>query len=137
VLATVDRDEITLWNVSERTPITSFTEDGSLTGIAIAPDNRTVALAIDDPGDNDRITLWDATQRVRFAALPLRSSMAGMVAFHANGTKVAATDRDVVRFWDLDPNRVTTRICATLDRGLTREQWSEFIPERPYRATCD
>lgn len=58
------------------------------------------------------------------------------MAFHDHGTRIAAVDDRTIRFWDVDPQRVTTRICSTLDRNLTREEWAEFLPHEPYRATC-
>jgi WD40 repeat protein len=131
-LGTVDAEVVTLWDARKRTPITSFTEDARPIDIAIAPDNRTVALAFEGS-----VAIWDAAERVRIADnLPLAFSYDNQVVFHDNGARVAATNLDTIQFWDLGPYRAITGICSTLDRSLTREEWAEFLPRESYRATC-
>jgi len=46
-----------------------------------------------------------------------------------------------VRLWDpllwSDDERAFERyVCAAVERSLTRREWLEFLPDRPYRATC-
>jgi len=38
--------------------------------------------------------------------------------------------------WDVDPSVWEARACRIAGRSLTAEEWQEFLPDRPYHATC-
>jgi WD40 repeat protein/tRNA A-37 threonylcarbamoyl transferase component Bud32 len=38
--------------------------------------------------------------------------------------------------WDIDPESWKRRACALANRTLTREEWEEFLPGRPYEPAC-
>ena len=38
--------------------------------------------------------------------------------------------------WDVDPESWERRACALANRVLTREEWAEFLPGRPYEPAC-
>ena len=38
--------------------------------------------------------------------------------------------------WDVDPESWKRRACALANRTLTREEWEEFLPGRPYEPAC-
>ena len=38
--------------------------------------------------------------------------------------------------WDVSPGRWTDHACAVAGRTLTRQEWTEFLPRRPYRPAC-
>ena len=40
------------------------------------------------------------------------------------------------RVWDIDPESWKQRACAIANRTLTREEWEEFLPGRPYEPAC-
>jgi len=38
--------------------------------------------------------------------------------------------------WDVDPSDWETMACRVAGRSLTPQEWQEFLPDRPYHATC-
>ena len=38
--------------------------------------------------------------------------------------------------WDVDPASWARRACTLASRTLTREEWNEFVPGRPYKPAC-
>ena len=38
--------------------------------------------------------------------------------------------------WDVDPESWKRRACGLANRTLTREEWEEFLPGRPYEPAC-
>jgi WD40 repeat protein len=38
--------------------------------------------------------------------------------------------------WDIDPENWMRRACEIANRTLTREEWDEFLPGRPYEPAC-
>jgi len=38
--------------------------------------------------------------------------------------------------WDVDPSDWETRACELAGRSLTQQEWQQFLPDRPYHATC-
>jgi hypothetical protein len=38
--------------------------------------------------------------------------------------------------WDLRPGKLVELACSLAGRNLTREEWREFVGDRPFRRTC-
>jgi hypothetical protein len=38
--------------------------------------------------------------------------------------------------WDVDPTDWASHACEVAGRNLTREEWSQFLPDRAYRTVC-
>ena len=38
--------------------------------------------------------------------------------------------------YHVDPSDWETRACEVAGRSLTQQEWQEFLPDRPYHATC-
>jgi hypothetical protein len=38
--------------------------------------------------------------------------------------------------WDVNPTSWRARACAVAGRALTRAEWDEFLPGRPYQDVC-
>lgn len=41
-----------------------------------------------------------------------------------------------LQVWPTDPAELLPRVCALAGRNMTREEWSQFLPEWPYALTC-
>jgi hypothetical protein len=50
---------------------------------------------------------------------------------------VVATDAGFAVVWDLDPEHWASLACNIAGRSLTRAEWHEFLPGRPYHPTCN
>ena len=38
--------------------------------------------------------------------------------------------------WELDPSRWQEAACRAAGRNLTQAEWTEYVGDEPYRATC-
>ena len=98
-----------------------------------APDGSQIAAV-----RADRISLWDGHTGAYVAGLPLPAD-AGPVSIaylaDSSGLVVAAPDG---RTWTADTrtDTWTGRACSIAGRNLTKAEWTQYFPTRPYHATC-
>ena len=81
--------------------------------------------------------LWDVATGVqigpqltagdRRTMIDLSSDGRQLLEIHANGKGAV---------WDVDPESWKRRACNLANRTLTREEWAEFLPGRPYEPAC-
>jgi len=104
----------------------AFSADGTLLAVS--------SVGASVPG----ISLWDVARRERMGQ-PFRwqGGRAFSLAFSPNGKTLLATteDRGLVS-WDVDPASWRRRACEIANRNLTYDEWTRFMGEEPYRATC-
>ena len=89
-------------------------------------------------GTNAWVDLWDtATLQPVGERLNLPTPDAFLARANANGTKitVGSYDGNVVVV-DVDPNSWQRTACRIAGRNLTRAEWTQYLPGRPYHATC-
>jgi hypothetical protein len=85
--------------------------------------------------------LWDAGSAKQIGA-PLagpvqKAGDAGVAAFDPTGHTLATAFQDgTVLLWDVDPTSWRKRACALAGRDLTRQEWEDFLPDRPYQPPC-
>jgi WD40 repeat protein len=103
--------------------------------VDMSPDGSTVVGA-DSSGN---VLLWDVTTGTVIAGLLPGPSSQGAVAaaFTTEGHNVVVvSDTGAGWLWDVDPSDWETRACEVAGRSLTQQEWQEFLPDRPYHATC-
>jgi WD40 repeat protein/transcriptional regulator with XRE-family HTH domain len=134
-LATAGIDQtVMLWDPARHTRRAILaTSAGTAFSVAFSPDGRTLATANADTS----VMLWDLTDRTLLATLTGHTGQVRAVAFSPDGRTLATVGDDrTARLWDTGPDRTTALLCAALARSLTRQEWHQFIPERPYRRSC-
>jgi len=59
------------------------------------------------------------------------------IAFAPGGRTLAtASADDTVRVWEIGGD-VASKPCERLARNLTPAEWRQFLPEEPYRKSCE
>jgi WD40 repeat protein len=114
-------------------PLTGLT--GSTDTADLSPDSRMV-IGADTAGN---ALLWDrATGTFIGGRFPGPSAGAYLAAsFTPDGRHlVLMSDSGSGWVWDVAPSDWATRACAIAGRSLTPDEWREFLPGRPYAATC-
>jgi WD40 repeat protein/DNA-binding SARP family transcriptional activator len=125
-----------LWDVASGAPIGT-----PLTGLKpfadtvdMSPDGSTVVGA-DSSGN---VLLWDVTTGTVIAGpLPGPGSQAVAASFTSHGRSVVVVSATGSAWrWDVDPSDWETRACQVAGRSPTQQEWQQFLPDRPYHATC-
>jgi WD40 repeat protein/DNA-binding SARP family transcriptional activator len=126
-----------LWDLQ-----TGATLGAPLTGLGgfadtvdLAPDGRN-AVGADAAGN---VLLWDVPTRSTIGdAFP--GPMAGRTvaaSFTSDGRSVVVvSDTGAGWVWDADQSDWLQRACAVAGRSFTPQEWQQFLPDRPYHATC-
>jgi hypothetical protein len=141
-----DDGVITLVDRSGQTVQLVHAHHGMVADIAVSPDGRWAVSA----GERGQIFRWDVDPATGLWSRP--EPLAGHtgdvvgVEIDASGTRLAsvATDHSIIS-WDMRPDggRATAgpadrlaAACAMVARDLTPAEWRQYLPDRPWRATC-
>ena len=111
--------------------------NAALASVAFSADGHTLASG----GFDGTVRLWDVSDPAHPKPLiqPLTGANAPVfsVTFSPDGHTLASSDLNgPTQLWDLDVKYAVDRICDTAG-GLTASQWSEYIPQLPYRSSCN
>ena len=98
------------------------------------PDSRTLATTSLDGSTR----LWDlASGRPIGEGLPGPRRLRSAATFVRGGTHlVIAYDDGRAVLWDLRPSSWAARACTDADRTLTRDEWTDALPEPRYAPAC-
>ena len=133
--------EIALWDVARGRRLRGGLQGhrGEVIDLAFAADARTLASA----GADRTVRLWDVPAR-RVLGRPLEGHHAPVqaVAVTPAGQVVSADRAGAVLLWDrllLDDSARAwrERICRLAGRSLSRAEWDQTLPGRPYAPACE
>jgi DNA-binding SARP family transcriptional activator/WD40 repeat protein len=107
---------------------------GGILSAVITRDDRTMATG----SDSGAVQLWDIPSGQALGApLPGVPSHAVVPAFTPDGTHlIAAYDTGRAYVWDIRPSALARHACQVAGRRLSRAEWEEFLPGRPYAPAC-
>jgi WD40 repeat protein len=85
--------------------------------------------------DDSRLSYWDSRTGALLGSLQVDDG--GTLAFSKDGsTLLLASQSGTVRSWNLDVTSWTAAACRLAGRGLTEQEWHNYLPNRPYRPIC-
>jgi hypothetical protein len=107
--------------------------DAEAFNVSVSPDGSYVSVS----GWPPRLTVWD-TRTYRQVGLPLPVDIGAPDArarFGPDGHLVVVSG-GVVRDFDIDPDHWLERACRQAGRNLTRDEFTEVLPGKPYSPAC-
>jgi WD40 repeat protein len=105
---------------------------GGVAQIAVSPDGRLFAIGAFDGS----ATLWDLRSRKRIGdEFAVEPGLVPAVAFEPSGG-LLITELGSAIAWPLDRPTLQRFACRIAGRDLTREEWADLLPARPYRHVC-
>jgi WD40 repeat protein len=135
LLATGGDDPLVhLWDVESGKLRREFEQNvGGVQTLEFSSDGKTLAISGFDPV----ASLWDVATGTQIGPrLPAgtRTTMLDQSPDGRHLLTTAANGQGAV--WDIDPESWKQRACDLANRTLTREEWDEFLPGRPYQPAC-
>ncbi|MFD7182899.1 toll/interleukin-1 receptor domain-containing protein [Streptomyces sp. NPDC059904] len=130
---------ITVWDVTHPDrPVrkgASTRHTDAVAGLAVHPSGELAATA----GKDGRILLWDIadpSQPVEVASLTSGGRFpTAAVGFSPDGRTLAVDGDAGTRLWTVDRTAILRSLCAQ-SAGITRDQWQQYLPGRPYEPPC-
>jgi WD40 repeat protein len=89
-------------------------------------------------GGNGQTWLWDVADRRQphtLAILPMPKTITWKLQLSPDG-RTLATANGNIHLWDIDPERVIERICATAGDRIAEFEWDKHVPGATYRPIC-
>ena len=107
--------------------------NGPITSVSISPDGRLVAIG----ASPSEAKIFDTTTHQEVGTGFPVQGIGDRVRFASNDTLVGFFDPPgSVWTYDVNPRHWLRAACKTAGRELTRAEWAEFLPGRPYRPLC-
>jgi WD40 repeat protein len=125
---------VRLWDVRTGQLVHELDQGGNgAFTLEFTPDGRTLAISGFEPA----ASLWDVATGTQIGPKLTAGDRRTMIDLSADGRQmleVHGNGQGAV--WDVDPESWRRRACDLANRTLTREEWEEFLPGRPYEPAC-
>ncbi len=123
-----------LWNAASGMQLGSPLQvaNGAIDPISFSPDGRLLAASSLD----QTATLWDLRSRKRLGnSFPIEQAWVPVAQFAPNGDLMI--DRvSAMAQWPTDLQTWERFACQVAGRDFTRAEWTDVLPDRPYRQIC-
>jgi WD40 repeat protein/tRNA A-37 threonylcarbamoyl transferase component Bud32 len=125
---------VRLWDVRTEELVHELDQGGNgAFTLEFSPDGRTLAVS----GFEAVASLWDVATGTQIGPQLTAGDRRTMLDLSPNGRLLLETHGNGQgAIWDVDPESWERRACALANRTLTREEWEEFLPGRPYEPAC-
>ena len=126
--------DVHVWDVGTGRLLRELEQGSAGVGsLDFSPDGRTLAVS----GFEPVASLWDVTTGARIGPRLSAGDRRTHVDLSADGRRLLLTHGNgSAALWDVDPASWLRRACALANRTLTREEWAELVPGRPYDPAC-
>jgi WD40 repeat protein len=105
---------------------------GAASPISFSPDGRLLAVS----GEDGTASLWDLDSRKRLGeSFPIPQAAIPVAQFAGNGDLVIVNLADAA-VWPTDPDRWERFACRAAGRDMTKAEWNDILPDRPYQHVC-
>ena len=125
---------VRIWDVGTGKLVREL-DQGSAAAMTLdfSPDGRVLAVA----GFEPVASLWDVATGARIGPTLTAGSRRTQIDLSPDGRRLLETHGDGRgAIWDVNPQSWARRACTLTNRTLTREEWKEFLPGRPYEPAC-
>jgi WD40 repeat protein len=101
--------------------------------LEFSPDGQTLAVS----GFEPVASLWDVGTGTQIGPRLTAGDRRTMIDVSPDGRHLLETHGNGQgAIWDVDPESWERRACDLANRTLTREEWEDFLPGRPYEPAC-
>jgi WD40 repeat protein/DNA-binding SARP family transcriptional activator len=126
---------VRLWDVASGRPLLHFL---AAAGAVLSVGFDTSGELLVTSGSDGTTRLWDAATGKQFGAtLPGVKNVANASAFTPDGSRLVVVNSNGQAFiWPGRWRAWAAHACEVAGRQLTRDEWSAFVPDRPYEPAC-
>jgi WD40 repeat protein/DNA-binding SARP family transcriptional activator len=125
---------VDFWDATSGTRIgrTLSGQNGLVISLSYSPNGDELMTTSSD----GKIRLWDLASE-KLIGSPLPGDVRGWGTYYPDGNHVIAVFADGTGIiWNVDPASWAAHACQVAHRRLTRAEWRDFIPQRPYSPPC-
>jgi WD40 repeat protein len=127
---------VRLWSAKTLEPVTGTFAGhaGRVEQASVSPDGSTLATG----GPESAVRLWDLRSQTPFGApLPALPGHGATPVFSPDGAHLfVLSDGGIGYRWDVRPAGWASYACKLAGRSLTRAEWKDALPGRPYAPAC-